>query len=109
MTGTMSRNPPRSRPECRDVYDAIADPGRRASAVSRALEILQREPHASAGAFPGDLVRRLIDLPSGFWREHPALDARYRDAVRAAALARRAADAPARRGFWRDLPDRLGP
>jgi hypothetical protein len=105
----MRRNTPRRRSDCRDVYDAIADPGRRVGAVARALDILERDPLASAGAFPGDLVRRLIDLPAGFWREHPALDARYRDAVRAAALARRAADAAARRGFWRDLPERLGP
>lgn len=105
----MNRNPLRSPAQPRVVYDALADPARRAAAVTRALDILAREPLASAGAFPGDLVRRLMDLPPAFWREHPALDVRYRAAVRAAALARRAAHESARRGFWRDLPERLGP
>jgi hypothetical protein len=105
----MRRNPARTSLQRREVYDALSDPRRRSAAVALALEILEREPLASAGAFPGDLVRRLMDLPPDFWRAHPALDARYRSAVRAAALERRAAADTVRHGFWRDLPRRLGP
>ena len=108
MRTVTGRSPARTAP-ARDVYNALSDPAQRAVAVGRALDILARDPLASAGAFPGDLVRRLMDLPSAFWREHPDLDTRYRNAVRAAALERRTAAEPVRRGFWRGLPERLDP
>jgi hypothetical protein len=105
----VTRNPVLTSLRRREVYDALSDPRRRKAAVARALDILEQEPLASAGAFPGDLIRRLMDLPPAFWRECPAFDARYRDAVRAAALERRTAADAVRLGFWRGLPERLGP
>jgi len=76
-------------------------------ALARAIALLEREPLASAGVFPGDLLRRLIDLPSGAWGEHSDLYPRYREIVREAALARRSLPEDQRGAFWSALPDRV--
>ena len=75
--------------------------------LARAIALLEREPLVSAGVFPGDLLRRLIDLPSGVWAEQGDLYPRYREIVREAALARRALPEDLRGAFWSALPDRL--
>jgi hypothetical protein len=105
------QRPPRRRvaPELRETYNALAEGHDRTAAIARALDALDRDPLASAGAFPGDLIRRLMDLPPSLWRNEPVLYERYRSAVRAAASARRGAPPAVRRGFWRDLPARVEP
>jgi hypothetical protein len=75
--------------------------------ILAAVELLEREPLASAGRFPGDLLRRLIDLPAGVWAREADLHDRYREVVRAAALARRALPEKERGMFWQSLPARL--
>ena len=76
-------------------------------ALLEALAVVEREPLASAGLFPGDLVRCLMDLPPRIWRVDPALYARFRDVVRGAAIARRDAPARTQRRFWTVLPARV--
>ena len=76
-------------------------------ALRAAIELLEREPLASAGEFPGDLLRRLIDLPPRVWAAQGDLHQRYREVVRAAAAARRGLPAAARGTFWQALPDQL--
>ena len=72
-------------------------------ALTAAIELLEREPLASAGEFPGDLLRRLIDLPPRVWAAQGDLHQRFR----AAAAARRGLPAAARGTFWQALPDQL--
>ena len=103
----MDARPRRPDRERRDIYNALAEPRLRAGAVSRALDILERDPLASAGVFPGDLVRRLMELPPQVWQHEDGLYQRYRAAVRAAALARRHSASAVHRAFWRDLPARV--
>jgi hypothetical protein len=55
-----------------------------------AIELLEREPLASAGEFPGDLLRRLIGLPPRVWAAQGDLHQRYRQVFRAAAASRQA-------------------
>ena len=64
------------------------------------LEILERDPLASAGCFRGDLLRAVIELPSHFWRHEPALFRRYQAVVRAGAIARRELPSAERMAFW---------
>lgn len=74
--------------------------------VPCALERLERDPLTSAGRFPGDLLRSLIELPPSFWRREPALYRRYQAVVRAGAIARRRLSWNERRAFWSALKDR---
>lgn len=71
--------------------------------VPAVLDILDRDPLASAGGFGGDLLRGLMEVPGSFWSRHPRLFARYRAAVRAGALARRALPPGLRAEFWNPL------
>ena len=71
--------------------------------VPAVLDIVEHEPLASAGGFGGDLLRGLMEVPGAFWSRHPRLFARYRAAVRAGALARRALPADMRADFWNPL------
>ena len=64
------------------------------------LDILQRDPLASAGYFRGDILRALIELPSDFWRHEPSLFKLYQSVVRAGAIARRALPSSERMAFW---------
>ena len=68
--------------------------------VPRALEVVEADPLASAGRFPGDLLRALTDVDARFWSRHPHLYARYREALRAGALARRALPPEHRLDVW---------
>ena len=99
----------RAAPPCgeRRLYNDLGKPPVERGALVRAIALLEREPLASAGVFPGDLLRRLIDLPSSAWAEHGDLYPRYREIVREAALARRALAEELRGAFWSALPDRL--
>ena len=71
--------------------------------VPAVLEIVEREPLATAGGFGGDLLRGLMEVPGSFWSGNPRLFARYRAAVRAGALARRALPVDVRSEFWNPL------
>ncbi|HEU4698659.1 MAG TPA: hypothetical protein VFS40_05730 [Gemmatimonadales bacterium] len=86
------------------LFTALAEWRRRPEVVRDALELLEAAPLASAGHFRGDLLRRLMDLPSSYWARQPAQYARYRAVVRAAALLRRALPEAERHAFWGDLP-----
>jgi hypothetical protein len=68
--------------------------------VPRTLDLLAADPLTSAGHFRGDLLRGLLEVPTAFWSRHPRLYARYQDALRAGALARRALPIEQRLDFW---------
>jgi hypothetical protein len=89
------------------VYNALASGSSRTRALTRALELLEADPLLSAGAFRGDLLRLLMDMPASAWAEEPSLFLRYQAVVRRAAEARRAAPSPVREEFWRELPGRV--
>jgi hypothetical protein len=91
----------------RRLYNALGAPRPDRAHVLSAIELLEREPLACAGEFPGDLLRRLIDLPAGVWAREHDLHPRYREIVRVAALARRGLPEKERGAFWRALPERL--
>jgi hypothetical protein len=119
VTGTMLELPRRVRsdpsrakrsappPGARRLYNDLGAPQADRDALERAIALLEREPLASAGVFPGDLLRRLIDLPSGAWARHGDLYPRFREIVRMAALARRELPEELRGAFWSALPDRV--
>ncbi|MDF1506085.1 hypothetical protein [Roseisolibacter sp. H3M3-2] len=73
--------------------------------VPRLLDLAERDPLASAGRFPSDVVRGLMEVPGSFWGRHPDLYARYQAALRASAAARRRLPADARLAFWGPLDD----
>ncbi len=72
-------------------------------AVPPVLDLLEREPLASAGRFRGDLLRALIDLPSAFWSRRAALFRRYQAVVRAGALERRELPVAEQMAFWTEI------
>ncbi|MDR6568879.1 hypothetical protein J2730_003881 [Chitinophaga ginsengisegetis] len=41
--------------------------------VPLALEILQNDVLVTAGMYPGDLLKAVLDVPAAFWEEHPDL------------------------------------
>jgi hypothetical protein len=71
--------------------------------VPVALDAVERAPLASAGCFPGDVLRGLMEVPGGFWARHPRLYDRYRSALRAGAAARRQLPRDQRMTFWAAL------
>ena len=73
--------------------------------VRRLLDLVERDPLATAGWFRGDLLRSLTDVPSWFWRREAELQERYRTALRAAAAARRELPPDQRLEFWSAIPD----
>ena len=86
-----------------DLLTSIVNRWRLPIVVPAVLEIVEQEPLASAGGFGGDLLRGLMEVPGSFWSQHPRLFARYRAAVRAGALARRALPPGMRSEFWNPL------
>ena len=86
-----------------DLLTSLINGWRLPAVVPAVLDIVEREPLASAGGFGGDLLRGLMEVPGSFWSRHPPLFARYRIAVRAAALARRALPPGKRWEFWNPL------
>jgi len=81
-------------------------------AVPLALDALDENPLRSAGQFPGDLLRALMQVPGSFWTRSPRLYERYRDVLRRAAAQRRQLPARDRMQFWEPLrvapPEQLG-
>ncbi|HWB42460.1 MAG TPA: hypothetical protein VG500_14460 [Gemmatimonadales bacterium] len=94
------------RHRCR-LFNALSTERLDRGVLVTAIELLERDPLASAGEFPGDLLRRLIDLPPRVWAAEADLYSRYREVVRAAAAARRSLPEEARGTFWRALPSQL--
>ena len=71
-----------------DLLEALVNGWCLSAAVPTALELVERDPLASGGCFPGDLVRGLMEVPRGFWGRHPRLYDRYL-AARSARVPRR--------------------
>lgn len=83
-----------------ELYAALQHRADLSEVVPLVLDVLERNPLASAGCFRGDLLRALIDLPAEFWRRDPVLFQRYQAAVRAGAIARRSLPSAERMDFW---------
>lgn len=73
------------------------------SAVPAALELVEQDPLVSAGQFPGDVLRALMEVPGRFWGRCPQLFDRYREALRAGAARRRGLPPDRRFEFWSPL------
>ena len=71
--------------------------------VPTVLDMLERDPLASAGYFRGDLLRALIDLPAEFWGQDQRSFQRYQAVLRAGAIARRSLPSAERMAFWTDV------
>ena len=67
------------------------------------LAIVEQDPLASGGLFPGDLVRGLMEITGHFWGRHQRLYERYVQALRDAAGARRQLPRHQRMEFWSPL------
>ena len=78
------------------------------SAVPAALELVEQDPLVSAGQFPGDVLRALMEVPGRFWGHCPQLFDRYREALRAGAARRRTLPPDRRFEFWSPLGIRPG-
>jgi hypothetical protein len=83
-----------------NLYAALRQRRNLADVIPLVLDVLEQDPLASAGAFRGDLLRTLIDLPAEFWRRDEQSFRRYQAAVRAGAAARRELPADERMEFW---------
>lgn len=68
--------------------------------VPMVLDVVELTPLASAGCFPGDLLRGLMEVPGRFWSRYPRWYDRYRDALRAGAALRRRLPPEQRMEFW---------
>ena len=71
-----------------------------ARVVPLLLERVERDPLASAGWFAGDLLRGLLEVPPSFWARQPRLYTRFRECLRAGAIARQALPEAERVYFW---------
>jgi hypothetical protein len=85
---------------------ALVSSSRLSTVVEPAIEIVERDPLASAGCFQGDLLRGLMEVPGSFWRRAPDLYDRYRQALRAGAALRRRMPPRERMEFWTALDRR---
>lgn len=83
-----------------DLLIALRDGTELHDVVPMVLEVLERDPLASAGNFRGDLLRALIELPPEVWHRDPASFLRYKSAVRAGAVARLSLPRAERMAFW---------
>ena len=86
-----------------DLLVALAHGSCLGAVVPIALDVVEDDPLATAGQFPGDLLRGLMEVPGSYWGRHPRHYARYRAALRAAALRRRQLPIEARMQFWEPL------
>lgn len=86
-----------------DLLLALVTESCLSAVVPITLELLERDPLASGGCFRGDLLRALLDLPSGFWGRYPRLYPRYLAVLRAGAAARRRLPPHERMDFWSPL------
>jgi hypothetical protein len=83
-----------------DLLDALQQGWSLPYVVPRVLDLVEADPLASAGRYPGDLLRGLMEVRTAFWSRHARLYARYRDALRAGAEARRQLPPHQRLDFW---------
>jgi hypothetical protein len=83
-----------------DLLDALHRGTDLHEVVPMVLDVIERDPLASAGSFRGDLLRALIDLPAEFWRRDHISFQRYQAAVRAGAIARQSLPSAERMEFW---------
>lgn len=90
-------------PSRRDLLVALVHGAGLDAAVAAALDVVERDPLATAGCFRGDLLRGLMEVPGCFWGRAPALYDRYRRALRAGAERRRRLPACERMEFWSRL------
>ena len=86
-----------------DLFIALRHRTQLDDVVPIVLDVLETDPLASAGHFPGDLLRALIELPAEFWRHRNTSFHRYQEAVRAGAIARRGLPVSERMRFWTEL------
>ena len=86
-----------------DLLVALVHGSRLDATVPAALEVVDQDPLASAGHFRGDVLRGLMEVPGNFWGRHPQLFDRYRNALRTAAMLRRALPPDERLDFWKPL------
>ena len=84
----------------RELLSALLNGWCLGAAVPLALARVERDPLVSAGTFPGDLMRGLMEVPGAFWVRHPRLFDRYRAALRESAARRRRLPADERMRFW---------
>ncbi|GLC25156.1 hypothetical protein [Roseisolibacter agri] len=107
VTGTevAEASPP---PAPEELLAAVVNGWRLSDVVPSTLDLVERDPLASGGRFPGDLVRGLMELPGSFWGRAPRLYARYRAVLRASADARRRLPPESRLAFWGPLDDVAG-
>lgn len=85
------------------LLTSLVNASRLPVAVPLALDIIERDPLATAGCFPGDLLRGLMDVPGTFWSTHPADYDRYRRALRSGAALRRRLTPVESMQFWSPL------
>jgi hypothetical protein len=71
--------------------------------VPAAVDLVSEDPLHTAGRFPGDVLRALMEVPGGYWTRHPQLYDRYRTALRAGAALRRTLPPDRRFEFWAPL------
>lgn len=83
-----------------DLLIALRDRTELHDVIPMVLDVLERDPLASAGSFRGDLLRALIGLPAEVWHRDPASFQRYKSAVRAGAVARLSLPRAERMAFW---------
>ena len=105
MVPARSDDPSRDSPGSanRDLLVALVQGIELDVAVPRALELVSRDPLESAGQFPGDVLRALMEVSGDYWTRHPRQYERYRNALRAGAELRRRMPPDHRFDFWTPL------
>ena len=106
MKATPSSNAgwkPLMAPPYHDLLVALMQGSSLDAVVPAALDLVAQDPLVSAGHFRGDVLRGLMEVPGGFWGQHPLLFDRYREALRAGAIQRRALPSDERLDFWRPI------
>lgn len=83
-----------------ELLDALHSGRSLGTAVPGVLDRISSDPLASAGHFPGDFLRGLMEVRSDFWSRNPRLYSRYREALRAGAATRRRLPPDERLDFW---------
>ena len=92
-----------------DLLSALVNGKHLETAVPRALDFVARDPLALVRFFRGDALRGLMEVPGWYWTRHPSLYDRYREALRAAAVARLRLPLETRHEFWSPLELREEP
>jgi hypothetical protein len=106
MTATPSGNArwkPVIAPPHHDILVALMQGLSLDAVVPAALDLVDRDPLISVGHFRGDVLRGLMEVPGSFWGHHAGLFDRYRAALRAGAIQRRALPPDERLDFWKPI------